>query len=74
MKYYLIESESDDYGACNMGVFYGKESSIKKYVYWYKEIPKEDYEILKKYINDINEFNVGDWGYEMLGQYLKTYF
>lgn len=54
-KYYLISGKEDDYNAKKMAVIYEKESSIKDYVYWFKEIPKEDYEVLKKYLEEVNE-------------------
>lgn len=74
MKYYLIESKSDDYGACNMGVIYEKETKIKKRVHYYKEIPKEDYEVLKKYLENVNHTDYQVFGYKTLGEYLEEYF
>ena len=55
-KYFLIASKSDDIGACNQIVIYEDEKVFKKYVYFYKEIPKQDYEILKKYLGDFYEY------------------
>lgn len=55
-KYYLIENKSDDYGANNKMVIIAKEKDIKKKVYFYKEIPKEHYEILKTYLGDFDEY------------------
>ncbi len=55
-KYFLITSKADDYGACNQIVIYENEKLFKKYVYYYEEIPKQDYEILKKYLGDFYEY------------------
>ncbi len=66
-KYYLIESKSDDYNACNMAVIYTEEEFIKNYVYYYTEIPKEHYDVLKEYLNDITEWEVDE-------NYLYEYF
>ena len=73
-KYYLISSKEDDYSKCNLGVIYEKESSIKNYVYWYEEIPKEDYEVLKKHLENINDMPYEDLGYKTLKDYLEEYF
>lgn len=69
-KYYLISGKEDDYNAKNMAVIYEKESKVKEYVYWCKEIPKEDFEVLKKYLNDVNEMideNLEDYLEENFG-------
>ena len=55
-KYFLIQSKRDDIGSCLSMVIYENEKKLKKYVYYYKEIPKEDYEILKKYLGDFYEY------------------
>lgn len=74
MKYYLIQSKGDDYGRCNIGVFAGEESVIMNHVYWYKEISKEDYDVLKKHLEDITDTEYEDFGYNTLGDYLEEYF
>lgn len=56
MKYYLISSKSDDYGASNKMVIHTKESKIKRNVYHYVEIPKDHYEILKEYLGDFYDY------------------
>ena len=74
MKYYLITSKSDDYGRYGISVFAGEESLIMDHVYWYKEIPKTHYQVLKKYVEDINDIYYEDFGYDTLGDYLEEYF
>ena len=55
-KYFLIQSKADDIGSCNRIVIYENEKLFKKSVYHYEEIPKQDYEILKKYLGDFYEY------------------
>ena len=55
-KYFFIQGKIDDYGCCNRIVIYEDEKVLKKYVYYYKERPKKDYEILKKYLGDFYEY------------------
>ena len=55
-KYFLISSKPDDMNACNQMVVYEEEKVFKEQVYFYKEIPKKDYEILKKYLGDFYEY------------------
>ena len=74
MKYYLIMTKEDDYGACRCATYYGKEKDIQKIVYFYKEIPKTHYEVLKKYFEDLNEMTVEDFGYRTLKEYLNEYY
>lgn len=63
-KYYLIQSKEDDYGFCNRIVIYEDKKVFKKCVYYYKEIPEEDYKILKKYLGDFYEYyNENDFEY-----------
>lgn len=74
MNYYFISNKEDDYGNCRCAVYYGKENNIKKYVYYYKEISKTDYEILKKYHENLNEGWYEDFGYKKLSDYLGEYY
>lgn len=74
IKYFLISSKADDYGASLLGVFMGEESAIMNHVYWYREIPKTHYQVLKKYLDDINNTEYEDFGYDTLGDYLEEYF
>lgn len=74
MKHFIVMSKTNDYGMCNMGVIYSKESEIKKYVYSYKEISEEDYEVLKKYVEDINAIGYQDFGFKKLSEYLEEYY
>lgn len=64
-KYFLIKSKPDDIGCCNQMVIYEDEKVFKKkYVYYYEEITKEDYEILKKYLGDFYDYyNKTDFEY-----------
>lgn len=71
MKHYLITNKEDDYGNCKHAVYYGEEKDIKKHVYFYKEIPKTHYEVLKKYFEDINEMDWEDFGYRTMKEYLN---
>ena len=72
MKYYLLMNKEDDYGNCRCGVYYGKENDIKKHVYFYKEIPKTHYEILKKYFENINEMDCEEFCHKK--EYLNEYY
>lgn len=74
IKYFLISSKADDYGASLLGVFMGEESTIMNHVYWYREIPKTHYQVLKKYLDDVNDTEYEDFGYDTLGDYLEEYF
>lgn len=56
MKYYLISSKPTDYNESNQMVIKAKLSEIKKYVYCYKEIPAEHYDVLKQYLGDFDEY------------------
>ena len=56
MKYFYIESKSDDYGANNNIVIKARLKEVKNIVYYYTEIPEEDYIILKKYLGDFDEY------------------
>ena len=71
-KYYLIQNKPDDFGNNIMGVIYEELKAFKKYVYEYQEIPKSDYEILKKYLFDCEEWE--DFGYSSLKNCLDEYF
>ena len=71
-KHYLIQNEPDDFGNNNMGVIYEELKTFKSYVYEYKEIPKEDYEVLKKYLLDCEEWE--DYGYSSLKEFIEEYF
>lgn len=55
MKYYLIMSKPDDFGAVIIYVYYGKRSDVEG-AYSIEEIPKEHYDILKEYLGDISDF------------------
>ena len=70
MKWYLIASKPDDYGACVQGLVRCKKSYLKN-VYYFKEIPEEDIETLKKYINIVNNFLDED---EEIKEHLKEYY
>lgn len=74
MKYYFITNKEDDYGNCRCAVYYGEENDIRKNVYYYKEIPETDYEILKKYHEDLSEGDYKDYGYNKLKDYLGEYY
>lgn len=74
MKYWYITNKDDDYGSCRSAVYYGKENDIKKYVYFYKEIPKEHWEILKIYFENLNDGCYQDFGYKILKDYLNEYY
>lgn len=56
MKYYLIQNKEDDYGACLKMTIKAKLEDIKNIVYYYTEIPKEHYIILKDYLGDFDEY------------------
>lgn len=73
-KYYLIRSKSNDYGACNKAVIYSEKKAVEENVYEYEAIPKADYEVLKKYIECVNDTDYEDFGYETLEEYLEEYF
>lgn len=74
MKYFIVKSKTNDYGICNIGVIYSKESEIKNYVYSYEEIPEEDYRVLKKYVEEINNTDYQDFGFKKLSEYLEEYY
>ena len=74
MKYFIVKSKTNDYGVCNIGVIYSKESEIKNYVYSYEEIPEEDYRVLKKYVEEINNTDYQDFGFKKLSEYLDEYY
>lgn len=73
MNYYLIMNKADDYGNCKMVVYYGKEKDIKRYAYYYKQIPKTHYEVLKKYNDNLNEICFEDYNCKNLKEYLENY-
>lgn len=56
MKYFIIASKTDDYGACNQICIKCNLKDIKSKVYFYKEIPKEHYDILKIYLGDYYDY------------------
>ena len=70
MKWYLIYSKPDDYGACNFGLIKCNKKMLK-HVYFSKEVEKEDVEILKKYIDVVTDFIDED---ESLEDYLEEYY
>ncbi len=70
MKWYLVASKPDDYGACVQGLLKCKKSYLK-YVYYFKEIPEEDIETLKKYIDIVNDFLDEN---EKIKDYLEEYY
>jgi hypothetical protein len=74
MKHFIVKSKTNDYGICNIGVIYSKESEIKNYVYSYEEIPEEDYRVLKKYVEEINNTDYQDFGFKKLSEYLEEYY
>lgn len=74
MKYFIVKSKTNDYGVCNMGVIYSKESEIKDYVYFYKEISEEEYDVLKRYVESINLTDYQDFGFKKLSEYLEEYY
>ena len=74
MKYFIVKSKTNDYGICNIGVIYSKENEIKNYVYSYEEIPEEDYRVLKKYVEEINNTDYQDFGFKKLSEYLEEYY
>lgn len=59
-KYYFIESKSDDYGATVYYIVYCNENKLRK-VYFHKEVPEHEIDILKKYINiEIDKEDIKD--------------
>lgn len=74
IKYYLLINKSDDYGNCKIAIYYGYEKNIKRYVYFYKEIPKTHYEILNEYVENINEIDFKEYDCNNLKEYLQIYF
>ena len=74
MKYFIVKSKTNDYGICNIGVIYSNENEIKNYVYSYEEIPEEDYRVLKKYVEEINNTDYQDFGFKKLSEYLEEYY
>lgn len=74
MKYYLLVNKPDDYENCKMAVYYGKEKDIKGYIYFYKEIPKTHYAVLKKYVENLNDIDFKEECCKNLKEYLETYF
>ena len=47
MKWYLIYSNADDYGACNFGLIKCSKKMLK-HVYHSQKVEDEDVEVLKK--------------------------
>lgn len=74
MKYFIVKSKTNDYGVFNIGVIYSKESEIKDYVYFYKEISEEEYDVLKRYVESINLTDYQDFGFKKLSEYLEEYY
>lgn len=54
MKTYFVQSKEDDYGACLTELVQTEQELAEQY-YYHKEVPGEDAETLKKYI-DLVEF------------------
>jgi len=53
MKKYLVQSKSDDYGACRTEVVETTKANAKVY-YDHKEIEERDWPILIKYLDHID--------------------
>ena len=70
MNWYFINGKGDDYGACTFGLLKCKKSDLK-YVYNHKQIEKEDVNVLKKYIDIVNDYVDED---ESLIDYLEEYY
>lgn len=69
MEYYLIRSKTDDVGSCNEALYYGKLGEIR-HSYYKQKIPKEHYDILHLYIDDLNDF----LDKEEIKDYVENYF
>jgi hypothetical protein len=59
MKWYLITSKGDDYGAVVKYLIHCKKSKIK-HVYYYEEVPTEDIEVLKKYFDELQDMGLSE--------------
>ena len=68
MKWYLVSSKEDDFGACNRNLIKCSKKTLK-HVYHYEEVDPEDVETLKKYFAVLN-----DDLYDSLEDYLEEYY
>jgi hypothetical protein len=53
-KIYQVSSKDDDYGHCREEIVEVTEEIAKQY-YYHKEVPKEDVDVIKKYINFVDK-------------------
>ncbi len=70
MKWYLIYSKADDYGACNFGLIKCSKKMLK-HVYHSQKVEDEDVEVLKKYIDVVTDFIDED---QSIDDYLEEYY
>ena len=73
MKWYLVSSKEDDYGACNRDLIKCGKGTLK-HVYHHENVADEDVEVLKKYFTIINNMDFEDFGYKNLEEYLEEYY
>lgn len=73
-EYFFIKSKTDDNGKCAMAVIYAERNIVAKNTHYNEVISKKDYEILAKYIENVNKMDYEDFGYETLKDYLEENF